>query len=367
VNLPQVKRPRGRPPKHAALPKPQPGPVTLPTMCYSTAFEAKLPVPEPAKKSRQALKRGGLLSAEDFPWNNLKPEDSIALAVSNPPAGLNTRGFTARPFTKWVGGKYKLVTRLLEFVPADFEKYFEPFVGGGSMYYALSPRAKCSYISDLNSELMNTYVQLMVNLEEVKKRLRTYVYDKDFYLQVRQRDRDPAFYESDPVERAVRLLYLLRVGYNGLYRVNSKNHFNVPFGRYTNPEICRDEVLNAASAHLNHYPTKVFVGQYYALLPFMDEKSFVYFDPPYMPVSETAFFTDYQVEGFSYQDQVTLAQFCRELDRRKIRFMLSNSCCDEVRRLYQGFNIHVLDNVMRGINSTVSLRSGHKELVITNY
>lgn len=340
--------------------------ITLPTMCYSTAFEAELPMPVREKRyKKQAVRTVGSVKA--YPWTVIQSSDLIQLAESNPPEGIDTHGFIGRAFTKWVGGKVKLVTRLLELVPDDFETYFEPFVGGGSMYYVLSPRAKCSYICDLNSELMNTYVQLMVNLEEVKKRLRTYVYDKDFYLEVRNRDRDPAFYQSDPIDRAVRLLYLLRVCFNGLYRVNSKNQFNVPFGRYTNPEICRDQVLNASSAHLNHYKTKVFAGQYYALLPYMNEKSFVYFDPPYMPVSDTAYFTDYQVEGFGYKDQVALSEFCRELDRRGIRFMLSNSCCDEVKRLYNGFNIHVLDNVQRVINSTTSLRSGHKELVITNY
>lgn len=272
-----------------------------------------------------------------------------------------------QPFTKWAGTKRSVLKQLVPLVPEKFTSYFEPFAGSGAVYFAVGYRASGTcYLNDCNAELMNTYVQLRDNLEELKKRLRTYVYDRDFYLEVRARDRDPNFMLSDPIDRACRLLYLMRVCYNGLYRVNSKNYFNVPFGRYENPEICNDALLDAASAYLNLTRTKIFCRDYRELRAHMRPGCFVYLDPPYMPVSSTSKFTSYQDRAFGQEQQEELAAFCHELHQAGIRFMLSNSNCDFIRNLYQDFNIHVI-SVNRRINRDPSRRSGQTELAVTNY
>lgn len=271
------------------------------------------------------------------------------------------------PFTKWVGGKRKVLKKLLPYVPHHFETYYEPFVGGGAMYFTVGRFARRCYINDLNEELINAYIQLRDELGELKGRLSTYIYDKDFFMEVRNRDRDPDFSNSDPVDRAVRLIYLLRVCFNGLYRVNKKNHFNTPFGRYDNPKICRSEILDAVSEYLNTVPTEISCTNFASALEGVDKNSFVYFDPPYYRV-EYSSFTAYQ-PGSKREDpllQQHLHEVCCSLDARGVRFMQSNSDCEAVRKLYADFKIVEL-KAATGMNSDTSARQARSELLILNY
>ncbi|MBU3826125.1 MAG: Dam family site-specific DNA-(adenine-N6)-methyltransferase [Candidatus Anaerobiospirillum merdipullorum] len=271
-----------------------------------------------------------------------------------------------KPFTKWVGGKRRIIKKILPFVPLQFDSYFEPFVGGGAMYFTIGCFAKQCYINDINGELINAYCQLRDNPQGLKERLRTYIYDKDFYLAVRARDRDPSFVTSAPLERAVRLIYLLRVCYNGLYRVNSQGYFNTPFGRYDDPKICRDELLDEASAYLNQVPTEISNVSYSELIDKMDDNSFVYFDPPYMPIARNSFTSYHAQDEWDDSAQAELARFCQQLDSKGVRFMQSNSDSSAIRKLYQGFTIIPL-STHSTINADPRTRHKRREVLIINY
>ncbi len=270
------------------------------------------------------------------------------------------------PFTKWVGGKRKLLKKILPFVPNHFDSYFEPFVGGGALYFTIGRLAKRCYINDINPELINAYCQLRDHSAEVKLRLRTYVYDKDFFLEVRKRDQDKTFATSDPIERAVRLIYLLRVCYNGLYRVNRQGHFNTPFGRYDDPQICRDKILDAVADYLNAVPTEISAQNYSTLLDKMDKHSFVYLDPPYMPVADNSFTSYHAVDEWDSAAQEELADFCAQLQAKGVRFMQSNSDSAAIRKLYRGFKIIPL-SAASTINADPKRRQRRSEVLILNY
>lgn len=267
------------------------------------------------------------------------------------------------PFIKWAGGKRRTLPQLLFYMPETISSYVEPFVGSGCLYFAVN--APTSIINDSNVELINTYMQIKDNLPELKEILKSYPHDKDFFLKIRALDREEKFLDLPKVERAARFIYLIKTCYNGLYRVNSKNYFNTPFGKYTNPKICDETILDAASAYMKRNKTQIYCGSFQDLLDKISPDAFVYMDPPYHPLNKTSF-TSYQPTDWTQEDDYKLFDFCNELNKRNIKFMLSNSTAPFIIDLYREYNMTMI-NATRTINASGTTRGHLKELIITNY
>lgn len=271
-----------------------------------------------------------------------------------------------KPFTKWTGGKRKLLPILTELIPDDFNRYYEPFIGGGALLFKLLPRD--AIINDFNEELINSYLQIRDNPNELIDLLAEHKdkNSKDYYLYIRSADRDGRIEDMTDVERAARILYMLRVDFNGLYRVNSKNQFNVPYGRYKNPKILDEDLIYEVSGYLNANNIQILQGDFANAVADAVDGDLVYFDPPYIPLSETSSFTSYTHEGFSYEDQVRLRNTVRDLTRRGVKVILSNSSSPLVEDLYQEFNLHYVD-ASRTNGAKPTSRGKIKEIIVTNY
>ncbi len=269
-----------------------------------------------------------------------------------------------KPFVKWVGGKGTSVDRLLQLIPKHIDTYVEPFVGSGALFFSLNFNK--AIINDSNSELIAAYQEIKENVFELEMYLSTLIYDKSLYEKIRAWDREKDFLKRPRVERAARLIYLMKTCYNGLYRVSKKNFFNTPMGNYKSPLICDVPTLNACYRFLNDRNVSIYNQDYATLFDIIPDNSFVYLDPPYFPVSRTANFTSYQSDKFKETEQFRLLEFCLKLHRRGIRFLLSNSDVPEAREIYSRFNIKVLE-VCRRINSDTARRSAVNELAVTNY
>ena len=271
-----------------------------------------------------------------------------------------------QPFTKWTGGKRQLLPVIKSLMPDSYGRYFEPFVGGGALFFELTPEN--AIINDFNSELINCYQQIKESSFELIELLSQHQASnsKDYYLLLRSADRDGRIEEMTDVERAARIMYMLRVDFNGLYRVNSKNQFNVPYGRYKNPKIVDSDLILSISQYLNENAIRILNGDFEDAVKDVKSGDFVYFDPPYIPLSETSSFTSYTHEGFSFEDQVRLRDTFKELDKKGAYVMLSNSSSPLVEELYKEFNIHkVLANRTNGAKS--SSRGKIDEIIVTNY
>ncbi|HFR3721279.1 TPA: DNA adenine methylase, partial [Streptococcus suis] len=217
-------------------------------------------------------------------------------------------------------------------------------------------------------ELINTYLQIRDNPEALLDLLHIHQENnsKEYYLDVRSVDRDGRIETMSDVERAARILYMLRVDFNGLYRVNSKNQFNVPYGRYKNPKIVDSELILSVSRYLNDNNILIMQGDFVTAVEEADAGDFVYFDPPYVPITATSSFTSYTHEGFSDQDQRRLRDTFIDLDRRGVNVMLSNSSSPVVEELYAGFNISRVD-VSRTNGASNSSRGKIQEIIVRNY
>ncbi|WP_428268066.1 DNA adenine methylase [Haliangium sp.] len=263
---------------------------------------------------------------------------------------------------KWAGGKGRLLSTLEAFLPRRFGHYFEPFLGGGAMFFRLAPER--AVLADKNPDLMNLYRCVAEQVEPLLRRLARYrdQHCKEHYYEVRERWNQGRARQSR-LERAAAFLYLNKTCYNGLYRVNQKGHFNVPMGRYQAPRIYDPAHLRAASALLRraNLTTSHFAEQVEAA----EAGDFVYFDPPYDPLTKSANFTSYTSSCFGPEDQEELASLARRLTRRGVHVMLSNSDTPLIRRLYRGFDVHQIE-APRAINSKASARGAVHELVITN-
>ena len=275
---------------------------------------------------------------------------------------------TPKPFLKWAGGKRQLLPTLERNIPSKFATYHEPFLGGGAMLFhilTLSPMRGCR-VSDLNSDLVLTYVTIRDRVEDLisslKAHARGYAGDsKAYYYSVR---------EASPrsrVEKASRLVFLNRTCFNGLYRVNSKGRFNVPLGRYTNPNIVNEDNLRAVSRALRSGGVDISCRDFSSVLGDASGGDFVYLDPPYQPVSDTANFTGYTDQDFGYEDLECLARLCVDLDKKGAKVMLSNSDSEDVSRLFPKKWKRQRIAANRAINSNSGNRTGHFELLITNY
>lgn len=271
-----------------------------------------------------------------------------------------------KPFTKWTGGKRQLLPNLLELMPERYGRYYEPFVGGGALFFELAPRQ--AVINDFNEELINAYFQIrdnpvgLIDLLNIHRLNNT----KEYYLDIRSADRDGRIQMMNDIERAARTLYMLRVNFNGLYRVNSKNQFNVPYGKYKNPKILDEELIQAVSVFLNENDIDIRQGDFEQAVEDAIEGDFVYFDPPYVPLTKTSDFTSYTHEGFSYEDQLRLRDTMIELTQRGVKVLLSNSSSPIVEELYQDFNIHYVE-ASRTNGAKSSSRGKIKEIIVSNY
>jgi DNA adenine methylase len=264
----------------------------------------------------------------------------------------------ARPFLKWVGGKGQLLEQFRDLLPGKVGRYFEPFLGGGALFFARAPRR--AVLADVNEELVDCYRAIKDSVEDVICALLEHKYDKDHYYEVRLRGPESL---SLP-RRAARTIFLNRSGYNGLYRVNSSGRFNVPFGRHANPTLCDASNLRACSKALQG--VELVCSDFAAAVRAANAGDFVYFDPPYVPVSATASFTQYAAGRFGWPEQQELARVFAKLAGRGVSVMLSNSDTPEVRGLYAGFRI---DRVAaaRSVNSKPDRRGKVAEIVVRNY
>lgn len=271
-------------------------------------------------------------------------------------------GEETQPFLKWVGGKRQLLDALRARLPDRYRRYHEPFLGGGALFFAIRPKE--SILSDLNAHLIETYCMVRDRTEELIRSLETHRYERDYFYRIRNLDREPSFLDQSPVERASRFIFLNRTCFNGLYRVNRGGFFNVPFGRYQNPRIVNGPVLRGCAEALRG--AMIRVGPFQAVAARAERGDFVYFDPPYAPLTATANFTGYQGEGFTAADQVRLRDLCRELDRRGVFWMQSNSTAPLISALYQGFRLETV-SATRAINSDGNKRGPVREFIIRNY
>jgi DNA adenine methylase len=281
------------------------------------------------------------------------------------------------PFTKWAGGKTQLLAQYEPHFPTSFGRYIEPFVGGGAIFFHLYNKGRLESkpglwragrvsLADKLEELVNAYQVIQHQVEELIAALQAHEPhkgDADYYYQVRGWDRQPHFCQRSPVERAARFIFLNRVCYNGLYRVNSKGQFNVPFGRHDNPTVCDAENLRAV--HLALQGVELSVGDFDQCLETAEPGDFVYLDPPYHPLSDTANFTSYTARSFGLEEQERLARVFKELDRRGCKVMLSNSDTSLIRELYRDYEL-VQVQAIRAISSNASGRGSVPELLVLN-
>jgi DNA adenine methylase len=263
---------------------------------------------------------------------------------------------TVRPFIKWVGGKRQLLSELEPRVPSRFNTYHEPFVGGGALFFHLLPER--SVLSDTNERLVRAYCGVRDSVEDVIELLSSYPHDRDFYMKMRAVDIDA----RTDVEVAAWFIYLNRTGFNGLYRVNRQNQYNVPFGDYDNPTICDAENLRACSRALRH--ADIRCEPFETVLDRARPGDFVYFDPPYVPLSASSSFTSYTSGGFGMDSQRRLRDVAHALKERGVRVLLSNSSAPEVYSLY-GDHFELAEvGATRAVNCKASGRGRVQELLI---
>lgn len=273
-----------------------------------------------------------------------------------------------KPFVKWAGGKRQIIDAISKHIPQEFGCYFEPFLGGGAVLFYLlqdNPQLKCK-VSDLNSDLVLAYVTVRDRVEELIESLQNHAknYRKNpdsYYYRVRENE------PKSQIEKVSRLLFLNRTCFNGLYRVNGRGKFNVPLGRYSNPNIVNEENLFAVSHALRSKRIQISCRDFASVLQDAKRGDFVYFDPPYQPVSKTANFTSYTNKDFAYKDLEKLVAVSEKLSDRGCKVLHSNSNSKEVRSLFsKGWEI-VEITANRAINSDSAKRTGQTELLIKNY
>lgn len=266
------------------------------------------------------------------------------------------------PIVKWVGGKRQLMFELLKNMPKSYNRYFEPFIGGGALFFELQPDN--AYISDMNEELINLYSVVRDSVDELIEDLSKHEVSKEYFLEIRNIDRTEEYSELSNIERASRFIYLNRTCFNGMYRVNSKGEFNVPFGHYKNPRIVDEKNLINCSNLLQR--TEIRHSDFSEILTKVQEGDFVYFDPPYVPLNETSSFTSYTKDGFDIDMQFKLRDVCDELDSMGVKFMLSNSDTKLVNELYANYEIKKVF-AFRQINANADGRGKITEVLVRNY
>lgn len=269
-----------------------------------------------------------------------------------------------QPILKWVGGKRQLLDTLKPLIPSH-KYYCEPFFGGGALMLSVLP--KKGLINDVNDELINVYKVIRDNVDELILDLKKHKNTPDYFYEIRGFDRDIKKYSKmSPIEKASRVIYLNKTCYNGLYRVNQQGQLNAPFGRYKNPNIVNEYGLLRLHEYLNWADIKMCNSDFEDVVNNIPSDGFVYFDPPYQPISSTSSFTGYTLGGFTENDQVRLKETCDMLTSKGIKFLLSNSDCEFIRNLYSNYKIFSV-NAKRCINSRADKRGDIGEVLVMNY
>lgn len=270
------------------------------------------------------------------------------------------------PILKWVGGKRQLLDSIEPLIP-QCSTYYEPFIGGGAVLFSRQPDK--AVINDSNPELINVYLTIKDEPEALIEKLKEHKANssEEYYYSIRALDRDKSIFENmTNVERAARIIYLNKTCYNGLFRVNSSGEFNSPWGRYINPNITNETTIRALHTFFNKANITIKCGDYRDALRGIRKGAFVYFDPPYMPISSSASFTGYTAGGFGEQEQIALKEQCDTLNAKGVKFLLSNSACPFIEELYKDYIIeHV--NAKRTINANPEKRGEIEEVLVRNY
>ena len=272
-----------------------------------------------------------------------------------------------KPFVKWAGGKRQIIDKLRKLAPEEFNTYYEPFVGGGALLFELSP--KKAVINDYNSELMNVY-SVLCNEDKFKKLCKELNkheanHSEEYYYEIRDKDKNKTTYNRlADYTRAARTIYLNKACFNGLYRVNRKNEFNVPFNKKDKVNTYEGNNLITVSNYLTMNDIKILNEDFEKAVKDAKKGDFIYFDPPYDSDTET--FTSYTDEGFGKEEQRRLAKVFKDLDKRGCYVMLSNHNTTLINELYKDYNINVIE-AKRNINANGKKRGKVEEVIITNY
>ena len=265
-----------------------------------------------------------------------------------------------RGFLKWAGGKKELVPHLAAYVPAKLRTYVEPFAGGAALFFALREHGvqfERAVLCDVNADLITCYTAVRDHVGDLIEALQGYRYDRELFYSVRAIDASTL----STVDRAARTIFLNRTCYNGLWRVNSRGQFNVPFGRYTDPKICNEPALRSASAQLQG--VDLVLGDFASVTRSLGARDFAYFDPPYVPVSRSASFTAYTKAGFGPAEQTRLVKEFARLSQKGVRAVLSNADTSGTRDLYTDFS-YTSVGVRRAINASADKRGKTPELIV---
>lgn len=269
------------------------------------------------------------------------------------------------PVVKWVGGKRQIIDQITKYIPKNFSTYYEPFLGGGAVLFELQP--KKAVVNDINSELINIYEVIKDNVEKLIEDLKQHRNEEDYFYKIRELDRDKDRYNKlTPVQRASRIIFLNKTCYNGLFRVNKAGEFNTPFGNYKNPNIVNEITLRTVSNYFNKAKITFTCKDFEEALKGTRKGAFVYLDPPYDPVSDTASFTGYDKGGFDRNEQIRLKKACDKLNEKGVKFLLSNSATDFIKDLYKDYRIEVIQ-AKRVINSRADKRGEIDEVLVMNF
>lgn len=268
------------------------------------------------------------------------------------------------PFVKWVGGKRQLMDTIRRLAPKDYQCYYEPFVGGGAVLFQLEPLK--AVINDRNRDLMNTYQIIRDHVEELLIDLKKHRNESDYFYQIRALDRSEGYEQLSNIKKASRLIYLNKTCYNGLYRVNNSGEFNAPYGKYKNPNIINEGTLRAVSTYLQENEVKILHEDFKEVVGNAQAGDFVYFDPPYHPISKSSNFTGYVQGGFDQFDQLRLKECCDDLNARGVNFLLSNSSAPFISEIYKDYCIEKV-KAIRAVNSNAKKRGEIEEVLIRNY
>lgn len=270
-----------------------------------------------------------------------------------------------KPVLKWVGGKTQLLDHIRERIPSDIGTYYEPFVGGAAVLLNLAPQN--AVVGDVNKELINLYQVIKDAPEALIKSLRKHQNTPEYFYTMRAKDRNRRSYSQlSPVTKASRIIFLNKTCYNGLFRVNSRGELNAPFGYYKNPRICDETNIREVSAYFNANNLTFLNADFESVVETAQAGDFVYFDPPYDPVSLSASFTGYSAGGFGRADQVRLKECCDRLHQKGVRFLLSNSATDFIKDLYKEYTIDIVP-AKRAINCKGDSRQEVPEVLVRNY
>lgn len=271
----------------------------------------------------------------------------------------------ASKILKWVGGKQFLLFEIEKYIPKNIKTYYEPFFGGGAVLFNLQP--KSAVINDINSELINMYQIVKDDVDSLIENLKIHQNTEEYFYKLRELDRNKEKYDNlTKVERASRLIYLNKTCYNGLFRVNQSGEFNSPFGYYKNPNIVNEVGLKAVSDLFNKINIEILNEDFAKAVSGASKGDFVYLDPPYDPISSSSSFTGYDKGGFDRSQQIRLKEVCDDLNKRGVKFLLSNSKTDFILDLYKDYKIEIV-KAKRSINSKGDLRGEVDEVLVRNY